>query len=406
MLNKNFKAPIFIVGVPRSGTTLLAAMLAAHSRLSCGTETRFFHHLSRVNPADLYDSETWPHTAVDFIFSLNLVDIPVPEHYKISHQQLEDYLSSQQPGIPSILAALTEQFMLREGKQRWIEKSPEHTLYVNDIRRYFPDSPIIRIVRDPRDAAISQVKAPWGPPDFLEALIQYRKYERASAAFFNTDPDSYTVYYENLLESPEIEIKKICSFIGESYEAQMLNTSESADNLVTARDSWHRIVHKPIDASRIGVWKRELSLENKRLAEAFIGDLLHSHGYECSEQLSTCTDVYPSIESFLNHRNAINSLSEYDYRFWAVNPAEEKTAAIYLGFPDTDNWLGHKKPERWWNMIHLIIGIFSHKLKGHSIHWFRDWKPQGKIGYVENIFAIIFKLTENQSRSFTNKQLE
>ena len=92
-MKENIKsnAPIFVVGVPRSGTTLLAAMLAAHGSLSCGTETRFFHFLSQTDAEKLIKAENWPDSATDFLFKLKLVDIPVPEHYALRKEQIRAY---------------------------------------------------------------------------------------------------------------------------------------------------------------------------------------------------------------------------------------------------------------------------------------------------------------------------
>ena len=175
----NYKTPVFVVGIPRSGTTLLAAMLAAHSRLSCGPETRFFRFLDKTHPHELFKS--WPDNAVNFLLNITLIK-SVPEHYGLTKDQLDSYLTKREPSIPVILSSLTEQYMQRAGKNRWVEKSPEHILFVDDIRRYFPHSLIIRILRDPRDTVLSMMKTPWAPHDFVAALFYRRKIDEKSCA--------------------------------------------------------------------------------------------------------------------------------------------------------------------------------------------------------------------------------
>src|SRR5262249_42608174 len=62
--------PIFVTGVPRSGTTLLAAMLGAHPRLVCGPENYFFQCLADVGARALCRRADWPKAAIDFLFSI------------------------------------------------------------------------------------------------------------------------------------------------------------------------------------------------------------------------------------------------------------------------------------------------------------------------------------------------
>ena len=84
-------APVFVVGVARSGTTLLSAMLSAHSRLDCGPESRFFaryRHLGAKQRARVLDPDLWPRPAVDFIGSLRNQGHPVVELFGLERPQI------------------------------------------------------------------------------------------------------------------------------------------------------------------------------------------------------------------------------------------------------------------------------------------------------------------------------
>ncbi|MFO7537303.1 MAG: sulfotransferase, partial [Chloroflexota bacterium] len=171
------KPPIFIVGVQRSGTTLLAALLAAHSRLSCGPETHFFRWLAQTEPDLLCAEEVWPETAVSFLNRINHTNYkgegkrPLLAKYGLSESDVAAYLQNKRPSVAAVLAAVTEPYMHHVGKQRWVEKTPDHIEYLPLIRTHFPDSPIIYIVRDPRDVALSLMKVPWGATSLLEGLF-------------------------------------------------------------------------------------------------------------------------------------------------------------------------------------------------------------------------------------------
>ncbi|MDT8305503.1 MAG: sulfotransferase, partial [Anaerolineae bacterium] len=78
------KPPIFVVGVQRSGTTLLAALLAAHSRMSCGPETHFFRWLAEEEePSRLCRADSWPETAVSFLSAITATTYSPPGRVRL-----------------------------------------------------------------------------------------------------------------------------------------------------------------------------------------------------------------------------------------------------------------------------------------------------------------------------------
>ncbi len=394
----NHNSPIFIVGVPRSGTTLLAAMLAAHSRLSCGTETRFFHFLAKADVSKLCCPSTWPEHAVDFLVSMQLVDTPIPKHFGLTRAELYRYLKARPPAVPLLLAALTEQLMTRESKERWVEKSPEHLRYVHEIRDCFPEAPIIRIVRDPRDVALSLMKAPWAPEHFSDNLLLWRRYDEQSAEFFETDPSCYTIYYEQLVQSPAVELSRLCTFIGETYEPQMLDTSQSAANVVTEKDRWHRIVHKPADRSRSQVWRRELSPEEQRLAEALIGDRLLAYGYPYTARFAQSATVFPSIHALLKHPVALHALVASDTCFWPMAHKKHKQLLVYVGEPDRERWLRREKWARLAGTLQIMGNVLKRKLAHQRVYWVRSRQDRPTRSYLGRALTLLFRFTtERQS---------
>lgn len=185
--------------------------------------------------------------------------------------------------------------MRARDKKRWAEKTPDHLKHVALIRAHFPTSPIIRIYRDPRDVALSIRKVPWGAQSLLEALLFWQSWDQASFKFFSTDPLAYSLRYEDLLGSPEKTVRALCSFIDEPYEPEMLDTS-AAGRLVNTRNSpWKAKASQPIDASRIGVWQRELTQDEIGLAEAVVGDRLDAYGYPREIKFHTYSEIFPSI---------------------------------------------------------------------------------------------------------------
>ena len=121
-MNTERRQPIFIVGFPRSGTTLLAGMFGAHSKMICGPETEFFTGLEMANRGNrLCRAATWPEEAANYLFSI-VHEKPIPDYYGITRDEIISYLKQRERSRPAILESLTETYMKRHGKQRWSKR--------------------------------------------------------------------------------------------------------------------------------------------------------------------------------------------------------------------------------------------------------------------------------------------
>ncbi len=379
--------PIFIVGAPRSGTTLLAAVLAAHSRLSCGPETHFFRRLAGVDAAQLVADEGWPETAVAFITAITHSGFTgheskrLLEKYQLDPVALQAYLQAQPPSIPAILGSVTEQYMQRQGKQRWAEKTPDHLLYLPLIRQHFPNSPIVRIMRDPRDVALSLTKVPWGAKSFLEALLFWRQWDVASESFFHHDRLSYTLYFEALMAAPQDEVQKLCAFIGEPYEETMLDTSRTARDVNSRNVPWKANVSQPFDPSRAGAWRTGLTAVQVQLAEALLGDRLAAYGYPVESTFSALAEVYPSLDLATRYEAGLEQVAARGVRFWSVGAGEPAAAHVYLGDPAYDGWLGQDRLVQLQATARLASNILKGTWSRAPIFWLQDRAGENWSGY-------------------------
>ncbi len=361
--------PIFVVGVPRSGTTLLSAMLAAHPRLVCGPETHFFDQLVHVDARGICRRAGWPKDAIDYIYSIKHVGESIPANYGLTREELTEALARRKPSIPAILSGMMELYMDRVGKRRWIEKTPDHLPYVARIRRYYPDSPIVRIVRDPRDVAASLLAVWWGPGSLLKAIDVWRTFDDRSARFFEVDSRCHTLRYEDLVLEPEPTLRELCRFLDESFDPDMLDTSRSARLVNAANEPWKTKVAEKPDASRVEAWRQKLSGEELRLVEAYLGDRLRSYdypllGFDCPHFVEvhplTTLDDYPEVLAELVSRGA---------RFWRL-PGERPELSLFLGNPNA--WrLGNAKPARLARTAGLLGTIARRRLAGVPLAWFQ-----------------------------------
>ncbi|WP_165066838.1 sulfotransferase family protein [Paludisphaera rhizosphaerae] len=370
-------SPLFVVGAPRSGTTLLAAMLSAHPRIQGGQETHFFNRLARTSTLELLDPRCWPGPATAFLASNLTLGRPVHEAFGLTLEEVRGYLASREPSIAAMLESLTRVNAQREGKPRWLEKTPNHLLHLQDLRRAFPDAYVLRIVRDPRDVALSMCRVPWGSLSPLANISLWQNWDNASWRFFEADPRSMTIRFEELVTDPEGTLRAVCTQIGEEFDPGMLDTAESAKALVSPIEWWKADAGKPIDRTRLGTWERLFPTEELRAAEFLCSDGLSRYDYAVTRgaPLGVLTVVPMSRELVEAHRDVILRLADrgvalrsLSHDIWDLNWAESegRECLVFWGVP----FPGHSRAERLASIARLARLLIRRSLSGkRSLCW-------------------------------------
>ncbi len=281
-MTKPSTAPVFVVGGPRSGTTLLSAMLAAHSAFDCGPETHFLSRWSRLAPSErarILDPADWPERATAYVCSLSLGKRPIHPMFGLEREEIRAWMAVRPPSLASMLESLTAQRALRNGAPRWVEKTPRHLEVPELIVETWPRARIVRIVRDPRDAAVSLTKVPFGTPSLLTNLSVLARMNEAAADFYRTSGVALTVRYEDLVATPERELRRICEFIDVDYEPGMLDDRSGATGVAAEHEWWKGDATGPLDRSRSGRWADEMPPAVQHYAALNLGLMLEEHGY-------------------------------------------------------------------------------------------------------------------------------
>lgn len=390
-------APIFIVGVPRSGTTLLAAMLAAHSRMSCGPETHFFRRLAAADAERLTSPASWPDAAVDFVCGIRHAAMPghesryLVEKYGTNRAGIAAYLAGHEPGVTTMLGSVVEPYMRRNGKSRWVEKTPDHIEHLALIRRHFPQSPIVRIVRDPRDVALSLMQVPWGTTSFLEGLLLWRRQDAASASFCAQDANTLTLRFEQLVLEPQVVTEALCRFLGEDFEPAMLNTSATGRQVNSRGVAWKDKAGQPPDSSRVAVWRRQLSQPQNQLAEAVLGDCLAAFGYPQEERFERWASLYPSWRLAGQYAGALELVASQGVRFWPAAQDERAAAQVFLGDPTGDHWLAGRPVQRLAGAASLAARIAAARLAGRQVYWASALEDEHWTGYLSALLKLLLR---------------
>lgn len=402
------KPPVFIVGVPRSGTTLLAAMLAAHRNMSCGPETHFFRWLERADQIALTAPEHWPGRAVDFISSIirksYTAESPRPliEKYGLSREEIAQSLIAQPPSIAALLSSITETHMQKHEKQRWVEKTPDHIKYLAEIRSAFPEARILRILRDPRDIALSLSKVPWGVQSFFEGLIYWKSLDDASRDFFATDHNTYTLRFEDLIQAPEQELSKLCSFIGEPFDEQMLDTSHTGKQLNSRKVPWKEKASQPIDQNRIMVWQKEINPAENQLAEAYLGDQLEQYHYPRLVEFTGYGYAFPGDQLVPKYESELSTIAGSGIRFWQKDTREKPQALIVIGDPADAEWANSYPGSIFRNQMALVSELVKNKLSRRKTFWVSPGTSAHWTGFSAQVIKSL--LSSDRLPGFQNSQ--
>ncbi|MET7776847.1 sulfotransferase [Streptomyces mirabilis] len=272
--------PVFVLGCPRSGTTLLQLMLHAHPRIALPPETRFVlpAYEGRLAFGDLAERDNraglarWITGRKETRF----------HELGLDAGRVAGRITDGPPTLGSALGIALRAYAEEHGKVRWGDKRPAYALHVAEILRLFPDAQFVHLVRDGRDCVASLLRMPWWHRGFHEAVATWaqvvdttRKYAR------ELGPDSwYPLRFEDLVADPAGQLRGVCGFLGEEYAPGMTEPHRVAGLAVPARKTWHRRTHGALDTSRAGTWTTGLTPDQIQLSEAVLGERLTSYGYE------------------------------------------------------------------------------------------------------------------------------
>lgn len=267
----------FVVGSPRSGTTLLQSMLMQSPGVTIPPETKYMGITYRREGRNgaIGTDAGWA-AAVKAVLGQN-----DRSEFPVETEALRDRLEA--PGERTHRRLLGEWLDLCgevAGAEIVGEKSPAHTEYVGVLSEWFPEARFVHIVRDPRDVVLSHREVWKRPP--LQAALRWRfdqKFLRRYAAE-NPDAPLRTVRYEDLVAAPEETIRGIASFLGLEFIPEMADPSNRADRGFAAHETHKLQTLERVTTGRIGRYKGKLSRSDLAVVQAVCGSEMRALGYE------------------------------------------------------------------------------------------------------------------------------
>lgn len=280
--NEGIEKYIFVVGCPRSGTTLLQRLLLNVPGSFSMPETDFF----RVLPVNSYVARRslppvlcfrYP-ALVSRVTLARVVDqMERTANLQIGSDQRRDLEAMSREGTLTV-RELFDRLMLsyaEPGRHVLLEKTPAHVFQVDYIRFTLPEAIVLHIVRDPRDVYVS----------FQDMLKKQGKRRRSIAEFsfmWNAalvrakDGRAHTLRYEDLAADPRAALEPVLSNHGLTMSG---SGGGDSTNIVRREESWKAGVQGPVHTSSIGRYRDRLRDCQVAEIERRCGALMKAHGY-------------------------------------------------------------------------------------------------------------------------------
>lgn len=244
---------VFVVGAPRSGTTLLQKVIEAHSQC--------FAH----------DGET-------AMFNLQNLFLLERRHFGLQGAALSAAMSEARSRI-DFMDRQIRRLGREQGGTLFVEKTPQHVLKLPKILAGFPDAKVIHVVRDGRDAFCS-AQSNTGVPQ-RGSVVRFATYWRRcvdAGLAFDDDRRLRRISYEAFTDDPSSVLAKIMTHLGLEAEPEQLDSQSRATDRRADRPEFERLGGE-ISSSSVGRWRRDLSPETVATFERVAGPTLQRLGY-------------------------------------------------------------------------------------------------------------------------------
>lgn len=279
--------PVFVVGAPRTGTTLVKEILNRHPDVHLFDEVHFFERVwdDRGRLGDLTDPASRARAIERVLDIVRRFGSDADVASELTPAEYEARLVRAGPSYPGLARVLFTAQAARKGAAVWGDSSPQDILYLATILSWWPDARIVALVRDPRGFLssyknyhrrnVATYRERYNPlpvsmlwKGYMTALLEAEKapWGRAVLRF----------RYEDLVADPEAQVRRLAAHVGVEFADTMLQVERANTSFVESGGA----PRKGIFDSSKDRWRTELTPTEIWLGERIFGEMMPAFGYE------------------------------------------------------------------------------------------------------------------------------
>lgn len=264
--------PLYIVGVGRSGTSLLQSILGTHSSIKGLPETGILRR---------------------YIFRKNIKWSALASDKSVArNESLAKKVILADKNRASLMKVYRDSLFEGVADNFVLEKDPRLVEYLDLLSFVEKENRIIVITRDPRDVLVSKKEAAWSRGRTLFSYLTASHVQLTDSRYAKQQSNVFHLSYESLLKNPIAVIESVCQFLCLDFEPNMLNYQETAKTLVHDDEaSWKKETFKPLMRSNYGKWSGKLSDIEAYLSVEVANDAFPELNFEQQSKLSKMEKV-------------------------------------------------------------------------------------------------------------------
>ncbi|MCA9171697.1 MAG: sulfotransferase [Planctomycetales bacterium] len=275
----------FLICSERSGSNLITRLLNAHSQICAPSTTHLFRLLGEnlAGYGDLQNDQAWQELVDD---ASQLVSATLGPWLGTHSEFIQAATSAEHPrSLGALLRTLYEQQAVSAGKHQLFIKEIELFRFQPLLEDEFPQARYVYVVRDPRDMALSWKKSAAIRGGVVRAAQAWQRdqsaYEPLVAVLAQEDR-VVQLTYEQLIHDAAGELRRVCEFLGVTFETAQLQFHERHDTqaLATAAADFANL-QQPLMSDNADKFRSELSEAEIQYVEAICGEQMQRFGYDC-----------------------------------------------------------------------------------------------------------------------------
>lgn len=304
----------FILGRPRSGTTLLRTLLDVHPQVNIPLENSGMIHLYfKYRKVRHWKNENLQELLVDFRNQKFI------ESWNLDWESIEAFLDQGREAhlaFHEVIKIFYFHYSSEFQKEDFIclgDKSPLNSLYSRELSRIFPEARFIHLVRDYRANLASMSKHDVFSPSRTVMLMQWKKSLQQIRQLVSRQPERFLeIRYEDLVMDPVNTYEKVCDFLQLRFSAELLDPQYRKQAIrkiynTTFLDQWQPGLSGRISTAHIHKWEYELEDKSIRLADYIAGKMGLNFQYKpVNQRFGFFFTLASELKKLFFHLNEMN----------------------------------------------------------------------------------------------------